>query len=142
LGKGDNSDCAGGFKPGPPNQSKHTWDTDLKQLSLQRDRTKLICHNVAILLFLKSNINFIIMGDKSARQPNNPDEAKQLSLGIMIKLCCYYTIKYDTKIDIYTREQLILNLKMSRQRTKPEAVLNKPNLLMTRLTNALNWLVT
>ena len=30
--KGDNSDCAGGFKLGPPNQSKHTWDTDLKQL--------------------------------------------------------------------------------------------------------------
>jgi hypothetical protein len=23
--KGDNFDCAGGFKPGPPNQSKHTW---------------------------------------------------------------------------------------------------------------------
>jgi hypothetical protein len=35
MGKGDDSDCAGGFKPGPPNQSKHTWDTDLKQLSLQ-----------------------------------------------------------------------------------------------------------
>ena len=52
MGKGDNSDCAGGFKPGPPNQSKHTWDAELKQLSLQRDRTKLICHNVAILLFL------------------------------------------------------------------------------------------
>ncbi len=66
MGKGDNSDCAGGFKPGPPNKSKQTWDTDLKQLSLQRDRTQLICHNVAELLFLKSNINFIIMGDKSA----------------------------------------------------------------------------
>ncbi len=24
MGKGDNFDCAGGFKPGPPNQSKHT----------------------------------------------------------------------------------------------------------------------
>ena len=72
MGKGDNSDSAGGFKPSLPNQSKHTWDTDLKQLSLQRDNTKLICHNVVVLLFLKSNMNCIIMGDKSARQPNNP----------------------------------------------------------------------
>ena len=40
MEKGDNFDCAGGFKSGPPNQSKHTWDTDLKQLSLQRDRAK------------------------------------------------------------------------------------------------------
>jgi hypothetical protein len=69
MGKGDYSECAGGFKHGPPNQSKHTWDTDLKQLSIQHDRTKLICHNVVVLLFLKSNINFIIMGDKSTRQP-------------------------------------------------------------------------
>ncbi len=56
------------------NQNIRAWDTDLKQLSLQRDRTKLICHNVVVLLFLKSNINLIIMGDKSARQPNNPVE--------------------------------------------------------------------
>ena len=63
-----------GFKLGPPNQSKHTLDKDLKQLSLQRNRTKLICHHVAILLFLKSNINFILMGDKYARQPNNQEE--------------------------------------------------------------------
>ena len=137
MGKGDNSDCAGGLKLGPPNQSKHTWDTDLKQLSLQRDRTKLICHNVAILLFLKSNINFIIMGDKSARQPNNPEE-DQLSFGQMVKLCCYYTTKYDTKVDIHVAEQLILNLIMSHQRTDPDVVLNKPKLLITRLTNALN----
>jgi hypothetical protein len=56
------------------NQSKHTLDTDLKQLFLQRDRTKLICHNVVVLLFPKSNINFNILGDKSIRQPNIPDE--------------------------------------------------------------------
>jgi hypothetical protein len=92
MGKGNNSDCAGRFKLGPPNQSKHTWDTDLKQLSLQRDRTKLICHNVVVLLFLKSNINFMAIGEKSARQPNNPEE-EQLSLGQMVKLCCYYTTK-------------------------------------------------
>ncbi len=72
MGKCDNSDCASGFKNGPSNKSKYTWDINLKQLCLQRDRTKLICHNVAVLLFLKSNINFIIMGDKTARQPNNP----------------------------------------------------------------------
>jgi hypothetical protein len=60
MGKGANSDCAGGFKPCPPNQSKHTWDTDLKQLSLQRVHAKSICHNVAILLFLKSNINLLL----------------------------------------------------------------------------------
>ena len=29
MGKGDNSHCASGFKPGPTNQSKHTWDIDL-----------------------------------------------------------------------------------------------------------------
>jgi len=137
MGKGDNSDCAGGFKPGPPNQTKHTWNADLKQLSLQRDRTKLICHHAAVLLFLKSNINFIIMGDKSARQPNNPEE-ENLSFGQMVKLCCYYTTKYDTKVDIHAGEQLILNLIMSHQRTEPEVVLNKPKLLITRLTNALN----
>jgi len=51
IGKGDSSDCAGRFKHGPPNQSKHTWDTDLKQISLQRDHTKLICHHKAILFF-------------------------------------------------------------------------------------------
>jgi hypothetical protein len=80
MGKGDDSDCAGGFKPGPPNQSKHTRDKKLKQLYLQLDRTKLICHNVALLLFMKSNINFIIMGDEFARQPNNPEE-EHLSIG-------------------------------------------------------------
>ena len=32
MEKGDNSDCAGGFKPGPPYQSKHKWNTDFKQL--------------------------------------------------------------------------------------------------------------
>jgi len=84
-GKGDNSDRACGFKPGPPNQSKHTWDTNLKHLSLQRDRTQLICHNVVVWLFLKSNVNFIIMGDnKSARQPNGPEE-EQISFGQMVK---------------------------------------------------------
>ncbi len=72
MGKGDNYDCAGGFKPCPSNQTKHISDTDLKQLSLQRDRTNLICHHVAIFLLLQININFIIVGDKSARQPNNP----------------------------------------------------------------------
>ena len=34
MGKGDNSDCAGGFKLGTPYQSKSTWDTELNQLSL------------------------------------------------------------------------------------------------------------
>jgi len=115
MGKGDNSDCAGGFKHGHPYQAKYTWDTNLKQLSLQRDRTKLICHHVAILLFLKSNINFIIMGDKSARQPNNL-EKEQLSFGQMVKSCCYNTSKYDIKVEIHAGKQLNLNL-MSHQRT-------------------------
>jgi hypothetical protein len=84
-------------------------------LSLQRDRTKLICINVVVLLFLKSNITFIIMGDKSARQPNNPEE-EHLSFGQMVKLCCYYTTKYDTKVDIDVGKQLFLNLIMSHQR--------------------------
>ena len=137
MGKGDNNDCAGGFKPGPPNIEVHTWDSESKQLSLARDRTKLISHNVPTLLFLKSNINFIIMGDKSARQPNDPEE-DQLSFGQMVKYCCYYTTKYDTKVDIHAGEQLILNLIMSHQRTEQEAILNKPKLLITRLSNALN----
>jgi len=136
MGKGDNSDCAGGFRPGPPNQSKHTWDTNLKQLFLQRGRPKLICHNVVVLLFLKSNINFIIMSDTYARQPNNPEE-EQLSFRQMGKLCCYYTTKYDTKVDIHVGEELILNLIMCHQRTKPDVVLRKSKLLITRLTNTL-----
>jgi hypothetical protein len=49
------------------------------------------------------------MGDKSARQPNNLEE-EHLSFGQMVKLCCYYTMKYDTKVDIHVGEQLILNL--------------------------------
>jgi hypothetical protein len=114
MGKDDNSNCAGGFKPGPPYQSKHTWDTDLKQRSLQLDRTKSICHNVVVLLFLKSNINFIITGDKSARQLDNQEE-DQLSFGQIVKLCCYYTTKYDTNVDMHVGEQLILNLTMSHQ---------------------------
>jgi hypothetical protein len=97
MGNGDNSDCAGGFKPCPPNQSKHTWDTDFNPLSLQRDRTKLICHKVVVLLFLKSNLNFLIMGDKSAQQPNNPGE-KHLSFEQMVKLCCYYTTNMIPKL--------------------------------------------
>jgi hypothetical protein len=137
MEKGDNSDFAGGFKPGPPNQSKHTWDTDLKQLSLQRDRTKLIFHNVVGLLFLKSNINFIIMGNTFAQKPNNREE-EHLSFEQMVKLCCYYTTKYDTKVNIHVGEQLILNLIMSHQRIDPDVEINKPKLLITRLTNALN----
>ncbi len=77
------------------------------------------------------------MGDKFARQPNNPEE-DQLSFGQMVKLCCYYTTKYDTKVDIHVGEQLILNFIMSHQRTDPDVVLNKPKLLIIRLTNALN----
>ena len=38
MRKGENSDCAGGFKLGSSYLSKHTWDKDLKRLSLQRDR--------------------------------------------------------------------------------------------------------
>ena len=75
MGKGDNYDCASGFKHGPPNQPKHLWDTHFKQLSLiQIERTKLICRHVVILIFLKSNIIFIFMGNKFARQPNNLEE--------------------------------------------------------------------
>ncbi len=48
MGKGDYSDCAGGFKHGPSNQSKHTWDTNLKRISLQRDRINLMCLHVAL----------------------------------------------------------------------------------------------
>jgi hypothetical protein len=77
------------------------------------------------------------MGDKFARQPNNPEE-EQLSFGQMVKFCCYYTTKYDTKVDIHVGEQPILNLIMSQQRTEPDVVLNKPKLLITRLTNTLN----
>jgi len=58
------------------------------------------------------------MGVKSAWQPNNPEE-EHLSYGLMVKLCCYYTTKYDTKVDIHVGEQLILNLIMSHQRKEP-----------------------
>ena len=77
------------------------------------------------------------MGDKSPRQPNNPEE-ENLSFGQIVKLCCYYTTKYDTKVDIHVGEQLILNLIMSHQQTEPEVVLNKPKLLIIRMTNTLN----
>ena len=57
----------------------------------------------------------------------------------MVKLCCYYTTKYDTKVDIiYVGEPLILNLILKHQRSKPKVALNKPKLLITRLKNALN----
>jgi hypothetical protein len=78
------------------------------------------------------------MGDKSARQPNDPEEEQMLSFGQMVKLFYYYTTKYDTKFDIHAGEQLILNLIMSHQRIDPDVVLNKAKLLITRLTNALN----
>ena len=77
------------------------------------------------------------MGDKSARRQHNLEEG-HLSFKQMGKLYCYYTTKYDTKVDIHVGEQLILNLIMSHQRTDPDVVLNKPKLLITRLTNALN----
>ncbi len=56
----------------------------------------------------------------------------------MVKLYCYFTTKYDTKVDIRVGEHLILNLIMSHQRIDTDVVLNKPKLLITRLTNALN----
>jgi hypothetical protein len=56
---------------------------------------------VDVLLLLKSNINFIIMGDKSARQQNNPEE-EHLSFGHMVKLGCYYTTNYDSKMYKFT----------------------------------------
>jgi len=56
------------------------------------------------------------MGDTFPRQPNNPEE-EELSFGHLAKLCCYYTTKYDIKAEIHAREQLILNLVMSHQRT-------------------------
>ena len=56
----------------------------------------------------------------------------------MVKLGCYYTTQYDTKVVIHAREQLILNLITIHQRIDPDVVLNKPKLLITRLTNALN----
>jgi hypothetical protein len=61
MRKGDNSDCAGGFKPGPRNQPKgpkHIWDAHLKHFYLQRVRTKLIYHLVAILLFIEKYYKF------------------------------------------------------------------------------------
>ena len=76
------------------------------------------------------------MGDKFPRHPNNPEE-KQLSYGQMVKLCCYDTTKYDTKVGIHAGEEMILNL-MSHQRTKPGVLLKKPKLIITRMTNALN----
>jgi hypothetical protein len=73
------------------------------------------------------------MGDESARQPNNLEE-EIFSFEQMIKLCrCYYTMKYDTKVDIHVGEQLILNLLSSHQRTIPQVALNKPKLLITGL---------
>ena len=54
------------------------------------------------------------MGDKSARQPNNPEE-EHISFGQLVKLCCYYTTKYDIKDDIHAGEQTSLNLIMSHQ---------------------------
>jgi hypothetical protein len=35
---------------------------------------------------MKSNISFIIMGDKSAQQPKNSEE-EHLSFGQVVKLC-------------------------------------------------------
>ena len=90
-----------------------------------------------VLLFLKSNIHFIIIGDKSARQPKYLEE-EQLSFGQIVKLCWFYITKYDTNVDIHDGEQLILNVIMSHQRIDPNVVLNMPELVITRLTNALN----
>jgi hypothetical protein len=84
IGKGDNYDCVGGCMPGPPNQPNHEWDADLKRLSLQRDRTNFICHQVAILFFLKSNVFFCVMGDKTSRRPNHTKE-EHLSFELMVK---------------------------------------------------------
>jgi hypothetical protein len=71
------------------------------------------------------------VGDTFDRQPN-------ISFGQIAKLYCYCTTKYDTKVNIRVGEQLILNLILSHNRTQPEVALNKPKLLITRITNALN----
>ena len=78
------------------------------------------------------------MGDKSARRPNNPKE-DQLLFGQSLNCVSIALQSMIPKlIFMLIGEQLILNLLMSHQRTKPEIVLNKPKLLITRLTNALN----
>ncbi len=35
-------DCVGGSRPDPPNQSRHTLDTNLKHLSSHRDRKTIV----------------------------------------------------------------------------------------------------
>jgi len=60
------------------------------------------------------------MGDKFARQSHNLVE-EHISFGHMVKLCCYYTTKYDIEVGIHAGEQLIFE-----------------NNLITRLANALN----
>jgi len=45
------------------------------------------------------------MANKSARQPNNR-EKNHVSFGQMIKLCCYFTIKHGSKVDIRVGEHI------------------------------------
>ena len=73
------------------------------------------------------------MGDKFARQQNNPKE-EHIAYKQMIKLCCYYTTKYDTKVYIRVGENMILNLIPSHTQTVQEVALDKPKLLIFRLT--------
>ena len=134
-GKGDDKDCTEGFCPGPDIVKVGTWNSDTQELRLPRDRTKLISHAEFALLAEKCNLNFVFIGDLSAREPMPGDE--KLPLAEFCKRVTFYCSKYGSKIDAHQGEQLILNLLAAQIRTANEES-SRPKILITRCANALH----
>ena len=134
-GKGNDTDCAEGFRPGPGTIKEAIWNSDTQEIRLPRDRTRLLSHNEFTLLAEKCNINFVFIGDQSARQPMTEDE--NLPLAEFCKRVTFYCSKYGSKVDAHQGEQLILNLLAAQIRTEEEES-NRPKILITRCANALH----
>lgn len=134
-GKGNDSDCTEGFCPGPAIVKTAQWNPDTQELYLPRDRTKLISHSEFALLAEKCNVNFVFIGDQSARNPMPGDD--KLPLAEFCKRVSFYCSKYGSKVDAHQGEQLILNLLAAQIRTEEEQS-DRPKILITRCANALH----
>ena len=135
IAQGDDTDCALGYKPGPPIEPESRWDAENKELYLQRDRTKLVSGNEIILLADACNHNMCVGGDNSARMPNTASD--NCTFIGRARINTIYNTKYDTKLDDLTGETLTLNLVAAQKRTAQENT-EDPRKMVVRCVNARN----
>ena len=140
LAVADDETCEMGFAPGPEIvEAPGTWDSEKEQLSLERSRQKLVSSNDTMTFGLKSNNNFAIVGDRSARMPKPGME--EMTMKQASKRQANYTSKYTTKVDDHSGEELIANLVAAAERGQsgePDGEDPDVKTLITRCVNAMH----